>query len=177
MLCRNKTFGKFHALNLVGAVWGWLLSVPTWLRTVAQSKVHKDVDEWVWCGRTWLACTDSWPQPDRAPFELIRAETVSQAFSFHISVWPHKWAFGRMAKNSHKYTPQPCGKLSHRSWSESGQHHIKAYGFRMERPLVHMCEGRWVNTSGNIVYKFDFEQWGNYHHLAIKLFSTQLSNC
>jgi len=73
-----------------------------------QSKVHKDMDEWVRCGRTWLACTESWPQPDRTPLGWIRAETASQAFSSNISVWPHECASRRMVKNSHKHTPKPC---------------------------------------------------------------------
>lgn len=42
---------------------------PKWLCTSIQSKVHKDVDEHVWCGGTWLACTESWQQPDRTPLE------------------------------------------------------------------------------------------------------------
>jgi len=62
------------------------------------------MDEPVWCGRTWLACTESWPQPDRTPLGWIRAETPSQAS-------------GRMVKNSHKHTPKPCGKLAQKSWS------------------------------------------------------------
>jgi len=57
--------------------------------------------ERVWCGRTWLACTESWTQPDRTPLGWIRVETASQAFSSNISVWPHKCASGRMVKNSH----------------------------------------------------------------------------
>ncbi len=88
-----------------------------WLRTSAQSKVHKDMDVRVWCGRTWLACTESWPQPDRTPLGWIRAKAASQAFSSNISVWPHKCASGRMVKNSHKHTPKPCGKPSQKSWS------------------------------------------------------------
>lgn len=41
----------------------------------AQRKVHKDMNEGVWRRRMWLACTESWPQPDRTPLEWIRAET------------------------------------------------------------------------------------------------------
>ena len=33
------------------------------LNSGAQSKGHKDMDERVWCGRTWLACTECWTQP------------------------------------------------------------------------------------------------------------------
>ena len=69
-------------------------AVATWLCTSAQSKVHKDMDERVWCGWTWLACTESWP----------RAETESQAFPSNISVWPHKCTSGRIVKNSHKHS-------------------------------------------------------------------------
>ena len=86
-----RDFGQFHAPNFVVTVWGWPLAVPTWLCTSAQSKVHEDVDERVWCGRTWLACTEPWPQPDRIPLGWMRVETTSQAFSSNISVWPHKW--------------------------------------------------------------------------------------
>ena len=107
-----RDVGQFHAPNFVGTVWGWPLPVPTWLCTSAQSKVHKDMDERVWCGWTWLACTESWPQPDRTPLGWIRVETESQAFTSNISVWPHKCASGRMVKNFHKHTPKPCGKPS-----------------------------------------------------------------
>jgi len=34
----------------VETVWGWPLLVPRCLHTSAQSQVHKDVDEQVWCG-------------------------------------------------------------------------------------------------------------------------------
>ena len=112
-----RDFGQFHAPNFVEKVWGLPLPVPTWLRTSAQSKVHKDINEKVWCGRTWLANTESWPQPDRPPLGWIRAEAASQAFSSNISVWPHKCASRRMVKNSHKHTPKPCGKLAQKSWS------------------------------------------------------------
>jgi len=97
-----RDFGQYKAPNFVETVWGWLLPVPTWFRTSAQSKVHKDMDERVWCGRTWLACTESSPQPDRTPLGWIRAETASRAFSPNINVWPHKCASGRMVKYSHK---------------------------------------------------------------------------
>ena len=50
------------------------------LNSGAQSKGHKDMDERVWCGRTWL----SWRQPDRTPLGWIRAETASQALSSNI---------------------------------------------------------------------------------------------
>lgn len=53
----------------------------------AQRKVHKDVDERIWCGGTRLA-TESWPQTDRTP--LGWAETVGQTFLPNISAWPHK---------------------------------------------------------------------------------------
>lgn len=53
----------------------------------------------VWCGRTYLVCTQSWPQPDRTSLWWIRAETAIQAFSCRISVWPHKFA---SEKNSEK---------------------------------------------------------------------------
>ena len=75
-----RDFGQFHAPHVMETVWGWPLPGPTWLHTSAQSKVHKDMDEPVWCGRTWLACTESWPQPDRTLLGWIRAETASQAF-------------------------------------------------------------------------------------------------
>lgn len=26
-------------------------------------KVHKEMIKWVWCRRTWLACTEHWPEP------------------------------------------------------------------------------------------------------------------
>ena len=77
---------QFHVPNFVEKVCKRPLSVPTWLCPSAQSKVHKDMDEQVWCGRSWLACTESWPQPDRTPLGWIRPETGSQAFSSDISV-------------------------------------------------------------------------------------------
>ena len=115
-------FWQFLFPNFVETVWGWPVPVPTWLRTSAQSKVHKDMHERVWCGRTWLACSESWPQPNRTALGWIRAETVSQAFSSKISVWPHKChikPYGlRMGCNLSSY----------------------------------VCKGRWTNTFGNIVY-------------------------
>jgi len=56
---------------------GESLAVPTWLHASSQIKVHKDMDEWVWCGGTWLAWTESWPQPDRTPLGWIRAVRAS----------------------------------------------------------------------------------------------------
>ena len=91
-------------------VWGWPLPVPT-------SKVLKDMEERVWCEWTWLACTESWPQPDRTPLGWIRAATESQAFPSNISLWPHRWASGGMVKNPDKHTSKPCGKPSWKSWS------------------------------------------------------------
>ena len=91
--------------------------VPTWPCTSAQSKVHKDMEERVWCGWTWLACIDFLPQPNRTPLGWIRAETESQAFLSNITVWPHKCASGRMIKSSHKHTPKPCGNPFPVSWS------------------------------------------------------------
>ena len=35
--------------TFVGTVWGWPLPVLTSLCTSAQNKVHKDMDERVWC--------------------------------------------------------------------------------------------------------------------------------
>ena len=68
------------------------------------TQVHKDMDERICCGWTWLACTESWPQPNRTPLGWITAETESQAFLSNISMWPHKCASGRMVKNSHKHS-------------------------------------------------------------------------
>ena len=67
-----RVVGQFHAPDFVGTVWGWPPPVPTLLCTSAQSKVQKDMDERIWCGWTWQACTQSWPQPNRTPLGWIR---------------------------------------------------------------------------------------------------------
>ena len=110
-----RDVGQFHNPNFVGTVWGWPLLVLTWLCTNAQSKVHKHMEARVWCGWTWLACTESWPQPNRTPLGWIRAQTESHAFPSNISVCTNahleKWS--KIPIN----TPKPCGKLHQKSWS------------------------------------------------------------
>ncbi len=44
----------------VSKFWERPFSIPAWLCTSPQSKVHKNMVGWVWCGRTWLACTEPW---------------------------------------------------------------------------------------------------------------------
>ncbi len=73
------------------------LSIPAWLFPSAHRKVHKDMVGWVWCGRTWLAHTEPWPQPHRTPLGWTEMEIVSQAFN--ITAWSHKFSNGWMGKN------------------------------------------------------------------------------
>ena len=115
-------------------VWGCPLPVPTWLCTSAQSKVHKDMDERVWCGWTWLFCTESWPQPDRTPLGWIRKETESQVFPSNMDRW----------------SKIPINTLPNLVES---RYLIKPYGLRTGCHLSsYACQGRWANTFGNIVY-------------------------
>lgn len=66
----------------------------------AQSKVHKDTDERVWCWETSLACTSlACADPDINPIEHLWDETVSQAFS-NISV-QHQCLTWDVVKNEH----------------------------------------------------------------------------
>jgi hypothetical protein len=44
----------------------------------AKSEVHTEMVCWDWCGRTWLACTEPWPQPHRTPLGWIGTQTASQ---------------------------------------------------------------------------------------------------
>lgn len=50
-----------------GRVCWWPLPVPTGLCNIARIKVHKDMDEGVWCRKTWVTVTESGHQPDRTP--------------------------------------------------------------------------------------------------------------
>lgn len=54
---------------------------------------------------TWLACTESWFQPDRTHF------------SSSIIAWPPKCASRRMVKNSYQHLRKPCEQPSQKSWS------------------------------------------------------------
>lgn len=54
---------NFLLATLWMGIGGWFLPVSTWLRTSAKVKVHGDMAEWSWCGRTWLTRTAFWPQP------------------------------------------------------------------------------------------------------------------
>lgn len=70
------------------------------------------MDEQVWCGKIWPAGTESWPQSDRMLLGWIRVETVSQALSSNISVWPHVHVWGCAY---HKHSPKTCGKPHQKS--------------------------------------------------------------
>lgn len=79
------------------------------------------------------------PQADRTPIGWIRAETARQAFSSHISAWPHKCASGRMV--------QRCLNLVESLFQESWScHSCKGWSNSILNP-VHMrissyaCEG------------------------------------
>ena len=54
----QEILDHFMLPNFVETVWGWPLPAPTWLRTSAQSKVHKDMDK-DWFFHTKLTCTES----------------------------------------------------------------------------------------------------------------------
>ncbi len=41
-------------------------------------QLHKEMVSLVWCGRTWLACTELWPQPHPTPFGLNWTPISSQ---------------------------------------------------------------------------------------------------
>ena len=157
MLQHTKRCWTIPCSNFVGTVWGWPLPVPTWLCTSAQSKVHKDMDERVWCGWTWLACTESWPQPDRTSLGWIRVETESQAFLSTIRLWPHKCTSGRMVKKIPLNAPKP---LPRRVIAAKGGP-TSCYGLRVGCHLnSYVSQGRWVNTFGDIVYTInDMFKW------------------
>ena len=148
-----RDFGQFHAPNFVGTIWGWPLPVPTWLCTNAQTEVNKDMDDRVWCGWTW--------PPNLNLIEHLWDELEQRPVSsFNISVWPHKYASGRMVKNSH--TLKHCVKafpeelkllVSVRYLKKVDQHHIKPCGLRMGcRLSSYASQDKWPDTFGNIVF-------------------------
>ncbi len=92
----TRHFRQCYASNIVGTVWGRPCSIPAWLCPSAQSKVSEDMVGWVWCGRTWLACTEPGLQPQQTPLGWTRTEIVSQDFSSKISAWFHKCSTGLM---------------------------------------------------------------------------------
>lgn len=72
----------------------------------AQGKVHKDRASLVWKNLTSLHRLLT-----SLSYRLrwVRVDTVSQAFTSSISVWPHR--------NSHKHTTKPSGVPSQKLWS------------------------------------------------------------
>lgn len=70
------------------------LTVPTGLHNSAQSlKTH-------WCGRTWLARTESWPQPKRTCLGWIRVESASQVGSVSVpDLWEERSKFPHHIKH------------------------------------------------------------------------------
>lgn len=81
-------------------------------KVVHQSKVHIDMDDRIWCGTTWLACTESKPHPVRTPFRWIRAGSMSQAFC-PTSVSDLKHVL--VEEWSEIFRNTPCGKPSQTS--------------------------------------------------------------
>lgn len=61
--CFNSAFGQSYASNFVETLWERPFSILAWLCHSAQIKVYKDMVGWAWCGRTWVAHTEPWPQP------------------------------------------------------------------------------------------------------------------
>ncbi len=98
--------GQCYDVNFV--FWGKLFPIPAWMCLSAQSKVHKDMFEWVWFGRTWLAHTEPWPQLHWTLLGWTGMETVNQDFLAKISAWPHKCSIGWMVNGF-------CGKPSQKS--------------------------------------------------------------
>jgi hypothetical protein len=52
--------------------------LSAWQCPRAQSEVHTEMVCWDRCGRTWLACTEPWPQPHWTPLGWIGTPTASQ---------------------------------------------------------------------------------------------------
>ena len=52
-------------------------TLPCYLHT--QNEVYIEIISQDRCGSTWLACTESWPQPHRTPLGWIGTPTSSQA--------------------------------------------------------------------------------------------------
>ncbi len=59
---------------------GRTFSVSTWQSPRHKSQLHKEMVFLVWCGRTWLACTESWPQPHPTTLGWTGTPTESQAW-------------------------------------------------------------------------------------------------
>lgn len=78
--------------------------------TVPQCKVHEVIVEWVWCRRTWLACTDPWSRPHR-PLGGTKTELMSQALSLNVSFWPHRCS----SRWKGKLPTQSCGSPSQKT--------------------------------------------------------------
>lgn len=72
LLWHTKAFWTISCSQLCGNSLKIGNPVTIWLCPSAQRKVHKGIVVWVWCGRMWLVCTDSWSQRDRTPLEWIR---------------------------------------------------------------------------------------------------------
>ena len=58
---------SFCSSNFVATVWGRVFPVSVWQCPRTQSEVHTEMVCRDRCGRTWLACIESWPQPHRTP--------------------------------------------------------------------------------------------------------------
>lgn len=86
-LQHTKTFWTFLCTKLCGNSLGYGAFLFQHNYRPVHKAVHKEMDKRVWCGRTSLACTESWPHPDKTSLEWIRAETVNQGFSFEMGIW------------------------------------------------------------------------------------------
>lgn len=79
--------------------------VPTGLCTRAQSMVHENMDDIVWCVWPWLVYTESWPQPKKKKYFCDKTE---ESIPIRDEARVLKWV---------------------------DQHHVKPYKLRMEWPL------------------------------------------
>ncbi len=99
--------------NFVGTVWGRPFYIPAWLCPRAQSKVYKDMVGWVWCGRTWQARTESWPQTHETPLGWSGTEEWSQTFSSKGIIHPKMKILSFISY--HHVVPNPyCSSSKHK---------------------------------------------------------------
>ena len=74
MLQHNKRCWTIPCSQLCGNSLGMASSCSNMTVHQCTKQLHKDMDERVCCGWTWLADTESWPQPDKTPLGWIRIE-------------------------------------------------------------------------------------------------------
>lgn len=69
------TFETTLCFQLSGSSLGMVFPVSTWQCPCAHGRLHKGT---VWCGGTWLACQNPWPQTRPTPLGWTGKLTVSQ---------------------------------------------------------------------------------------------------